>query len=86
MEPIVRTAAPTLLDTRGRACPIPVVLLGKAAREGAPGDRIELLATDAGSVASAVRTSGGLPASTIACSSVSTGPVTVTTPFIPAAA
>lgn len=51
MEPIVRTAAPILLDTRGRACPIPVVLLGKAAREGVPGDRIELLATDAGSVA-----------------------------------
>lgn len=51
MEPTLGTAAAILLDTRGRACPIPVVLLGKAAREGAPGDRIELLATDAGSVA-----------------------------------
>lgn len=52
MEPTtLGTAAATLLDTRGRACPIPVVLLGKAAREGVPGDRIELLATDAGSVA-----------------------------------
>lgn len=46
MEPTL-----TLIDTRGRACPIPVVLLGKAAREGQPGDRFELLATDAGSVA-----------------------------------
>lgn len=51
MEPTLDTPSATLLDTRGRACPIPVVLLGKAAREGAPGDRIELLATDAGSVA-----------------------------------
>lgn len=43
---IVRT-----LDLKGLACPLPIVRAGQAIRELAPGELLEALATDPGSVA-----------------------------------
>ncbi|WP_296814364.1 sulfurtransferase TusA family protein [Brevundimonas sp.] len=34
------------IDARGHRCPTPTLKLGRALREAAPGDEIELLATD----------------------------------------
>lgn len=42
--------ADTLLDTRGLACPLPVLKTKKAMRELEPGQTLEVLATDPGSV------------------------------------
>jgi TusA-related sulfurtransferase len=39
-------AAPLLVDARGLRCPLPVIRLAQAARDGAPGDVIEVWATD----------------------------------------
>lgn len=36
------------IDVKGKACPIPVVKTAKAMKEMAPGDVLELLATDPG--------------------------------------
>jgi tRNA 2-thiouridine synthesizing protein A len=38
------------VDARGLSCPMPIVKTAQAARALAPGDLIELLATDPGSV------------------------------------
>lgn len=38
------------LDVKGFACPIPIVRTAQAMKQLAPGDVIEVLATDAGSV------------------------------------
>lgn len=38
------------LDTRGLACPLPVLKTKKAMRDLAPGQTLEVLATDPGSV------------------------------------
>ncbi|GIU97802.1 MAG: hypothetical protein KatS3mg013_1605 [Actinomycetota bacterium] len=37
------------VDARGQACPGPLVMLARALGEAAPGDLLELLATDPGS-------------------------------------
>jgi tRNA 2-thiouridine synthesizing protein A len=37
------------VDARGQSCPGPLVALHKALRDAAPGDVLELLATDPGS-------------------------------------
>ena len=37
------------VDARGQSCPGPLVSLHKALRDAAPGDLLELLATDPGS-------------------------------------
>ena len=39
----------TTVDARGQSCPGPLVSLAKALRGAAPGDLLELLATDPGS-------------------------------------
>ncbi|NBB71358.1 MAG: response regulator SirA [Alphaproteobacteria bacterium] len=39
-------SAPTVVDTRGQACPLPVLKLRKALLAGAPGERVTLLASD----------------------------------------
>jgi tRNA 2-thiouridine synthesizing protein A len=36
----------TAIDARGKACPMPIVLLAKAAKETAPGDTITIQADD----------------------------------------
>ena len=43
------TTIATTVDARGQSCPGPLVSLAKALREAAPGDLLELLATDPGS-------------------------------------
>ena len=40
------TDAPTLLDARGERCPLPVIRLGRLARELEDGALVRLLATD----------------------------------------
>ena len=35
------------IDARGRSCPMPIVELARAARQCTPGEKIEILATDA---------------------------------------
>lgn len=40
----------TTLDLKGLACPLPVVKTAKAMKEASPGDVVEVLATDPGSV------------------------------------
>jgi len=35
-----------VIDARGHRCPTPTLKLGRALREAAPGDRLELLADD----------------------------------------
>lgn len=45
------TVVRAVIDARGKACPGPIVELGKAFRAASPGDRFELLATDPGSCA-----------------------------------
>lgn len=40
------SAQAQVLDARGRRCPYPVVLLGRAAAQSAPGRRLELLSDD----------------------------------------
>ena len=42
-------AITTTVDARGQSCPGPLVALHKALRDAAPGDVLELLATDPGS-------------------------------------
>ena len=37
------------VDARGQSCPGPLVSLAKALKDAAPGDQLELLATDPGS-------------------------------------
>ena len=39
-----------LLDVKGLACPLPVLRAKKAMREVAPGETLEVLATDPGTV------------------------------------
>jgi tRNA 2-thiouridine synthesizing protein A len=39
------------LDLKGLSCPLPIVKTAKAMKELAPGDLVEALATDPGSVA-----------------------------------
>lgn len=39
-------APPVEVDARGKPCPIPIIMLAKAARELAPGAELTLLATD----------------------------------------
>lgn len=43
--------APTVLDCRGLVCPMPVIKLSRALKALPVGARVELLATDPGSVA-----------------------------------
>ena len=43
------TTVTTTVDARGQSCPGPLVLLAKALKDAAPGDLLELLATDPGS-------------------------------------
>jgi TusA-related sulfurtransferase len=38
------------LDLKGKACPLPIVNTARAIRDLRPGDLLEVLATDAGSV------------------------------------
>jgi tRNA 2-thiouridine synthesizing protein A len=45
----VSTTIATTVDARGQSCPGPLVSLAKALRGAAPGDLLELLATDPGS-------------------------------------
>ena len=42
------TTIATTVDARGQSCPGPLVSLAKALRGAAPGDLLELLATDPG--------------------------------------
>lgn len=37
---------PVEVDARGKACPVPIIMLAKAARDLAPGTRLTVLATD----------------------------------------
>ena len=41
-----RTAAPIVVDARGKACPCPIIMLAKAASDLAPGTELTVLATD----------------------------------------
>ena len=43
------TTIATIVDARGQSCPGPLVSLAKALRDAAPGDLLELRATDPGS-------------------------------------
>ena len=43
------TTVSTIVDARGQSCPGPLVSLAKALKDAAPGDLLELLATDPGS-------------------------------------
>jgi tRNA 2-thiouridine synthesizing protein A len=45
------TAIAVTLDLKGLSCPIPIVKTAKAVKELQPGELIEALATDPGSVA-----------------------------------
>jgi tRNA 2-thiouridine synthesizing protein A len=45
----VSTTVSTTVDARGQSCPGPLVSLAKALKTAAPGDLLELLATDPGS-------------------------------------
>jgi tRNA 2-thiouridine synthesizing protein A len=45
----VSTTVSTIVDARGQSCPGPLVALAKALKDAAPGDLLELLATDPGS-------------------------------------
>jgi tRNA 2-thiouridine synthesizing protein A len=45
----VSTTVSTSVDARGQSCPGPLVSLAKAMKDAAPGDLLELLATDPGS-------------------------------------
>jgi tRNA 2-thiouridine synthesizing protein A len=45
----VSTTVTTTVDARGQSCPGPLVSLAKALKLAAPGDLLELLATDPGS-------------------------------------
>jgi tRNA 2-thiouridine synthesizing protein A/cysteine desulfurase len=38
--------APLIVDARGKACPIPIIMLAKAAAGLAPGTELTVLATD----------------------------------------
>lgn len=44
------TTITTSVDARGQSCPGPLVSLAKALKDAAPGDLLELFATDPGSV------------------------------------
>jgi tRNA 2-thiouridine synthesizing protein A len=44
------TTVTTTVDARGQSCPGPLVSLAKVLKGAAPGDLLELLATDPGSV------------------------------------
>jgi tRNA 2-thiouridine synthesizing protein A len=44
-----RTTTTIIVDARGQACPGPLVTLAKALKDTAPGDLLELVATDPGS-------------------------------------
>ncbi len=43
------TTVSTSVDARGQSCPGPLVSLARAMKDAAPGDLLELLATDPGS-------------------------------------
>lgn len=47
----MNTTIAVTLDLKGLSCPLPIVKTAKAVKELAPGDLIEALATDPGSVA-----------------------------------
>lgn len=38
---------PAEVDARGKPCPVPIIMLAKAARDLAPGSELTVLATDA---------------------------------------
>jgi TusA-related sulfurtransferase len=42
------TSEPTIIDARGKACPVPVIELAKAVAGVAVGDEVDLLADDPG--------------------------------------
>jgi tRNA 2-thiouridine synthesizing protein A len=44
--PTADDTTPFQVDARGKACPIPIILLAKAARNLAPGAELTVLATD----------------------------------------
>ena len=46
---VVPSTATVTVDARGQSCPGPLVSLAKALKDAAPGDQLELLATDPGS-------------------------------------
>jgi tRNA 2-thiouridine synthesizing protein A len=48
--PPADAAATATVDARGQACPGPIVTLATALKGAAPGDLLELLATDRGSL------------------------------------
>ncbi len=39
-------AAPTVVDARGTACPMPIIMLARAANDLSPGAELTVLATD----------------------------------------
>ena len=45
------TSIARTLDLKGLSCPLPIVKTAKAIKEMAPGELVEVLATDPGSVA-----------------------------------
>jgi tRNA 2-thiouridine synthesizing protein A len=49
MDTTASTPTATVVDARGQACPGPLVTLAKALIGAAPGDLLELVATDPGS-------------------------------------
>ena len=46
---VVPSTATVTVDARGQSCPGPLVSLAKTLKDAAPGDQLELLATDPGS-------------------------------------
>ena len=46
---VAPSTATVTVDARGQSCPGPLVSLAKALKDAAPGDQLELLATDPGS-------------------------------------
>jgi len=49
-SPATTRSVTETVDARGRACPGPIVALATALKSAAPGDLLELLATDRGSI------------------------------------
>ncbi len=49
MSTVTRATVTVTIDARGQSCPGPLVSLARALKDAAPGDVLELLATDPGS-------------------------------------
>ncbi len=49
MSTVTRATITVTIDARGQSCPGPLVSLARALKDAAPGDVLELLATDPGS-------------------------------------